>query len=271
MIYFAWGKPGAGKSLFVTWLALREMRKKNGKTVISNYPITDHKTGATSYIWDSKYVYEDVCNCLIILDEGYREASSRSFGTFSVDEHTFYGTNRHNDNDIWFMCHNPARIDVIIREMVDVFYYISKVSLFGRPLWFCISGFLEESDFALRFNSPELIYSFQRLGFKKDVRRAYDTHYFGRQSDNPPDYKLWSSSPDYFPWVRKPSIISRFVSAAARSIRYLADKLFFFVPGQSGAAAPPVDKLNTCDQKFSRDSELCIHCNIKEKCFNSSW
>ena len=271
MIYFAWGKPGAGKSFFVTWLALREMRKKKGKTVLSNYPITDHTTGQTSFIWNSAYVYEDVCNCLIILDEGYREASSRNFGAFTVDEHTFYGTNRHNDNDIWFMCHNPARIDVIIREMVDVFYYVSKLSILGRPLWFRISGFLDEADFALRYNSPELIYSFQRLTFKKSVRRAYDTHYFGRQSDNPPDYKLWSDSSDYFPYVSKPWIVTRFVRSIHQSCSYLVDKLKFVFHRPSGSADLVDKPIKKCDQKFNRDSELCINCNIKENCFNSSW
>lgn len=171
------------------------MRNKNGKRVISNYPIYDTKSKSYSYMWRSDYVYETVTNSMIVLDEAYRDFNSREYKKFNTDMHTFFATNRHNGNDILLIAQNPQRIDTVLREMANMFLYVQafKIPLIWRPVFFKVMGYLMVEDFTA--NRPP--YYTKRYFFRKNVAKGYDTHY----------YKLEGSEPTFEKWFAEPDTI----------------------------------------------------------------
>ena len=175
MIYIVWAPPREGKTYFCTRWALGRLQKN--KTVFTNYPVVDDQ-GRSSLVWTPDLVHESIHDALIIIDEAYRDYNSRNFKTFSSDEHTFFSTNGHNNLDIVLIAQNPARVDVVIREMTNVYFYVRKVAipLLDRPLCFRVLGFLDELSMASR--DPKMAYTSELVWFRQSVARAYDTHYF---------------------------------------------------------------------------------------------
>ena len=102
--------------------------------------------GRSSLVWTPDLAHESIHDALIVIDEAYRDYNSRSFKNFSPDEHTFFATNGHNNVDIVLIAQNPARVDVVIREMCNIYFFVRKVSLpfVSRPLCFRVLGFLDE-------------------------------------------------------------------------------------------------------------------------------
>ena len=172
-------------------------KKKTSKTkVFSNYPIYDKKFGA-SLFWDGETINYHISDSLIIIDEAYRYYSSRKWQKFTTQEHTFFATNGHNNNDIIFIVHGINRLDPVIREMADAFFYIKKVTLpfMKRPLYFKIEVFNDEFEIAQRYSGNShhgIVYKW----FKKRVANAYNTHFF--REIEIPDFKYlsWSDLKD---------------------------------------------------------------------------
>ena len=177
VIYIVWAPPREGKTYYCTRWALRRLR--SGKTVYTNYPIID-SSGLSSMVWSPELVHESIHDALIIIDEAYRDYNSRNFKSFTEDEHTFFATNGHNNLDIVLIAQNPARVDVVIREMTNVYYFVRKFELpfLSHPLWFRVLGFLDETSMASR--DPKQAYSSELVFFRRSVASAYDTHYFRR-------------------------------------------------------------------------------------------
>jgi zona occludens toxin (predicted ATPase) len=128
MIYIIWGFPGGGKSYFATRRAYHAM--KAGKKVFTNYPVMYLQKPSlfqrflnifrkkenrreshvvSSYVWKSSYLKEYIVGALIIIDEAYRDYSSRNWQKFTEDIHTNFATNRHNDNDFYFIIVDVGR------------------------------------------------------------------------------------------------------------------------------------------------------------------
>jgi len=200
MIYIVWAPPRQGKTFYCTWLAIKELKK--GKSVFSNYPIVHEEKKLfkkpeilSTKIWKSDFVYHDITDSTIIIDEGYRDFSSREFKKFDTDKHTFFATNGHNNNDIYVIAQNPARVDLIIREMTNVFIFVRKACFIGsdKPLWFRVEGFLSIEDFAQRYHNPNAVYTSMFLLPKRYIKKAYDTHY----------YRCASEKHDYFTWYEE--------------------------------------------------------------------
>lgn len=181
MIYIVWAPPREGKTYFCTRWALGRLAK--GQTVFTNYPVIDDQ-GRSSLVWSPDLVHESIHDALIVIDEAYRDYNSRSFKNFSPDEHTFFATNGHNNVDIVLIAQNPARVDVVIREMCNVFFFVRKFQLpfMSHPLWFRVLGFLDETSMAGR--DPKLAYSSELVFFRRYVARAYDTHFFRKDDDD---------------------------------------------------------------------------------------
>ena len=233
MIYIIWGIPGGGKSYYGTYIAIKEMMKrKTNKRVFSNYPIQLQISSGiiqkiiniipiikienkkiifvkkpplqpivhSTYIWEDRYIYSGITNAVIILDEAYRDFSSKESYDFKKDKHTFFATNRHNDLDIYIIAQHPDRIEVIIREMCNIFYYIFKWKnpITGKPLWFDISGYLSQEDFKLRNLKTDMRFSHERIWFRKQIAEAYDTKFFRKEPKI--EIKRWDeiNIPDYF-------------------------------------------------------------------------
>lgn len=133
-------------------------------------------------VWTPDLVHESIHDALIVIDEAYRDYNSRSFKSFSGDEHTFFATNGHNNLDIVLIAQNPARVDVVIREMTNIYFFVRKLSLpfVSRPLAFRVLGFLDELSMSSR--DPKMAYSSELVWFRKYVAQAYDTHYFRKSS-----------------------------------------------------------------------------------------
>ena len=189
MIYIIWAPPRKGKTYYATWMAVRALKriakgKGNKRNVFSNYPIYHKKWGSTLYLNRDTLNY-DITDSLIIFDEAYRDFNSRTFYKFTKKEHTFFATNGHDNNDIILIAHGINRVDSVIREMVDTYFFVKKYGLpfMDRPLLFNIEGYIDLVDIAQRHRRNTAHSSFW-LRFSKDVAKAYDTHFF-RKPDNP--------------------------------------------------------------------------------------
>jgi hypothetical protein len=167
----------------MTALALRKM--KRGRRVFSNYPIVSPDRKYSSLEWKPKYIYECIHDADIIIDEAYRDYSSRNFKDFGVDCHTFFATNRHNDLNVYLIAQNPARVDVIIREMCNEFLAVKKhaIPFIDRPLWFTMIGYDTEENMAQK--NPDAVSSKESFIFNKYVAGSYDTHQFRNPDDKP--------------------------------------------------------------------------------------
>lgn len=150
--------------------------------MFTNYPIVDSDM-RSSLVWSPDLVHESIHDALIVIDEAYRDYNSRSFKNFSADEHTFFATNGHNNVDVVLIAQNPARVDVVIREMTNIYYFVRKFQLpfMSRPLWFRVLGFLDEESMVSR--NPKMAYSSEFVPFRLSVANAYDTHYFRKDCD----------------------------------------------------------------------------------------
>lgn len=221
MIYIIWGLPGEGKSYYATHLAIKLL--KNNKKVYTNFPIRYFKKQGVirrllnkllkkenktieynSFVWEDNFIYEDLVDSTIIIDEGYRNFSSRESWNFSKDMHTFFATNRHNNLDIYVIAQNPARLDRIIREMSNIFYNVTKWinPITGNPLWFSVQGYSDISDMGIEKirGNKNLRISHERIFFKKDISQAYDTHFYRKESILRND-KKWNEI-DVQEWMR---------------------------------------------------------------------
>jgi hypothetical protein len=200
MIEFYWGLPGEGKSFLVTKIARQNILR--GRLVYSNFPIIFNEKGKiwSSYVWMDNFVYEPIHDCDIIIDEGYRTASSRDWKSFTVDEHTFYGTVGHNGIDVYFITQAIPRIEVIIRELVGKFHHITKTALpwykpdprgyYEKVLWFVDEVSLQNNSTP---GTPSTeIYTKSHILFDKRTAKAYDTKYYRSQGDIKFVPELWS-------------------------------------------------------------------------------
>jgi hypothetical protein len=200
LIEFYWGLPGEGKSFIVTKIVKEHIKK--GRVVYSNYPIMfkEGKKEYSSYVWQDNYVYEPIHDCDIVIDEGYRTASSRDWKSFTVDEHTFYGTVGHNGIDVYFITQAIPRIEVIIRELVGKFHHIQKTSIpwfkadprgfYERVLWFVDEVALQDNKTP---GTPSIeVYTKSHIFFDKKTAKAYDTKYYRSKGEISFKPQLWS-------------------------------------------------------------------------------
>jgi hypothetical protein len=104
-----------------------------------------------------------------------------------------FATNGHNNNDFLLIAHSPARLDTVIREMVNTYYYVKKfqIPLMGRPLWFKVEGYVDELSLSQRYTNPNAVYSIERYLFKKRVAHAYDTHFFKKPDTEDIEFISW--------------------------------------------------------------------------------
>lgn len=202
MIYIFWAKPRKGKTYTATLWALEYMSKiKRGKTskdkVFSNYPIFDKKLGSTLF-WNAQTIDYNVTDSLIIIDEAYRDYSSRKWQGFTTDEHTFFATNGHNNNDIIFIVHGINRLDPVIREMTDSYYLIKKFCLpfSEKPLFFKVEVYADEIEIAMRYSNRRSTHGAYYQRFKKRVAQAYNTHFFREINEPNIEYLSWLDMKD---------------------------------------------------------------------------
>lgn len=191
MIYLIWGKPKHGKTYRAVLLARRAL-KRGDKTVYSNFPIVTE--WGCSKEWKPEYAKENIQNSLIIIDEAYMDYNSRNFSKFTKEEHTFFSLNGHNGNDIIVIAHSPARLDVVIREMVNEFQYVDAVFVpfTSRTLWFKLEAYLDEQAISMRHVSKGSVYYTIRYPFSWKVARSYDYKFYRNMEHfDPSIYPEW--------------------------------------------------------------------------------
>lgn len=177
--------PGAGKTYYAVRKMLKAMKRGHKKYFFSNVPIY-HKKYGWSLCWKPEYAKQQIVDAEILIDEAYRDYNSRNSTkkkgdeVFTKDEHTFFATNRHLNNDIWLIAHNPARIDVAIREITEEFLmmHCHKIPILDIPLWFSCDVYLDEQSIALRYTSRTAKYCTERFRFSRAIAKVYDTHFY---------------------------------------------------------------------------------------------
>lgn len=201
MIYLIFGHPGQGKSYTATHFGVQALRK--GIAVYSNFPIIDGKR--RSMVWKKEYssLPNPPTKCKVIIDEAYRDYNSRKYQEFSVEDHTYFATNRHNEVDLFICVQNPARIDKVIRE-ISQFILVKKRNFLWWILGFRLEYYEFEEDLAGgRGRREEGFYRKEFIRFSKDVARAYDTHYYGKKDEKPFVGEVWKLPGEVEDGIRK--------------------------------------------------------------------
>ena len=207
--YIVSAPPRKGKTNTTTDWALRRFEKYERKRkkdpafcghVFSNYPIYHPKYGFTR-VWKKGMEYTDIFDSMIVIDEAHRFYNSRDIKNMTEAMHDFFALCGQRGNDIILITHHPARIDKVVREVVEMVYHVRKAAIpfTERPLWFRLDSYLTTEEYM----DPHKRYSTQRIRFKRFVAKAYDTHYFRNMPEELPEYSTWDEeldlTPDKFP------------------------------------------------------------------------
>lgn len=164
------GYPGSGKSLACTyevWQAL-----KAGKVVFTNYPVR----GAYKITFDDLVNYTFPIGSTVVIDEAGRYFNSRSWKDLPPAVFDLFTLHRHMGLDLIIAVQNFQRIDIALREVIELVYWARNHSYLPC---FVYDGY----------------YSVEKLGMKgeNDVRRLiprwtrarklYNTHAMSKAVD----------------------------------------------------------------------------------------
>ncbi len=206
-----------GKTLTTTEWILKRMEEYHEKKltdpefvgrVITNYPVHHPKLGYT----DVARVYtktkvvnpllgftndktKSICHIpvndsLIVFDEAHRLFDSRKWQDFDDRVRDFFVWAGQNGNDVILITPHPNRIETIVRELCETFFYVKKIAipLLDYPLMFIVEGYEIEED----FRKSEMAISREYTRFKKSVANSYNTHFFREEVSEMPDYDNWA-------------------------------------------------------------------------------
>lgn len=206
-----------GKTMTTTEWVLKRMEEYHEKQlndpefvgrVITNYPVQHPKYGYT----DVARVYtktkvenpllgftndktKSICHIpvndsLIVFDEAHRLFDSRKWQDFDDRVRDFFVWAGQNGNDVILITPHPNRIETIVRELTETFYYVRKIAvpLIDYPLMFIVEGYEIEED----FRNSQMAISKEYIRFKKSVAKCYNTHFFREEVCSMPDYDNWA-------------------------------------------------------------------------------
>jgi hypothetical protein len=190
--YFA--PPREGKTYVVVAEAIEFLKK--GKEVFSNFPIIT-PNGLQSKVWKAEYIYKNIQNALVIIDEAQADFDSQTHKALNEDEDAFFATSGHNGIEVRIISQNLTRVTKAIRDRVNEFVFVQKGKIiipflrdregkWGRPLYFVTTSYLTLED--LESHIEDRIYLKSRVLFRNYTANSYDTHYFKRKGEkfNPP-------------------------------------------------------------------------------------
>jgi len=150
MITVVEGKPGMGKTVWMTAEILRWLRR--GEDVYTNIEIKDQRI-LKKYYGHLYYIesLEDIIKLRrgkIILDEVQTYLNSRNWSTLDIRFQLLLQQHRKRGLDIIGATQSIKRADVVFRELVQVFYRIRKIAAFRIPYTTAAFGFfyLREYD-----------------------------------------------------------------------------------------------------------------------------
>jgi len=164
---------------------------KKGKQVYSNFPIIT-PDGLQSQVWKPEYIYNNIQNALVIIDEAQQDFDSQTHKALNEDEDAFFATSGHNGIEVRIISQNLTRVTKAVRDRINEFIFVQQGRLFipflrdregrwGRPLYFVCTSYLTLED--LESHIEERIYLRTRIFFSGYTAASYDTHYFKRKGE----------------------------------------------------------------------------------------
>lgn len=133
---FRVGRPGSGKTLALCKAMIGRMRQ--GIPVYSNVPITDPVSGRRSGVFSSwthlrQLTDRGLRNFTASVDEGNVLASSRKALKVPIWLLSWWAQRRHYGAEVWITAQHENRVDVVLRETVDLIVVCERVR--WLPKW----------------------------------------------------------------------------------------------------------------------------------------
>lgn len=176
------GYPGAGKTMALTWRAVRDMRK--GYKVFTSYPVK----GAYRLTFDDLINYTFPPGSTLIIDESGRWFNSRNWSKLPAEVFDLFTLHRHMKLDLIVGVQNFNRIDVALREVIELVWW-------ARNIWilpfFMYDGYYDVEQLGMKgeYQKRHYIWRWTRS------RKYYDTHIMSKEV-NKDEIPL-------VPWVEK--------------------------------------------------------------------
>jgi len=149
MITVVEGRPGMGKSVFLTLEILKWLRR--GRTVYTNIEIKEpsilQKYHGKLYLIES---LEDIITLRegkVVLDEVQTYLNSRNWDKLDIRFQLLLQQHRKRGLDIIGATQSIKRADVVFRELVQVFYRVRKIVAFRIPYSKLAFGFFYLREF----------------------------------------------------------------------------------------------------------------------------
>lgn len=200
------GLPGSGKTLFTTYLAMKQYKRLNRfnfskekkNYIYSNYPIKLDKKHYSKAVGLSDLSLNNSweTGATIILDEIQLYFDSLEFKDFPKTIRNAFQLHRHfGISDIYINSQHPSRIVKQVRVLVSKFYDIVKFIKIPFTPWclFIYNVYYNADDFgkSVKVNKSDVSYKFSKrhlfMNYKK-VYKAYDTIYMNNLVSDKPAY-----------------------------------------------------------------------------------
>ena len=200
------GLPGSGKTLFTTYLAMKQYKRLNRfnfskekkNYIYSNYPIKLDKKHYSKAVGLSDLSLNNSweTGSTIMLDEIQLYFDSLEFKDFPKTIRNAFQLHRHfGISDIYINSQHPSRIVKQVRVLVSKFYDILKFIKIPFTPWclFIYNVYYNADDFgkSVKVNKSDVSYKFSKchlfMNYKK-VYKAYDTIYMNNLVSDKPVY-----------------------------------------------------------------------------------
>lgn len=177
------GYPGNGKSFALTWRAYRAMR--NGRIVFSNYAIK----GAYKVTFDDLVNYTFPAGSVLIIDESGRYFNSRKWKDLPQEVFDLFTMHRHMRLDLIIAVQNFNRIDVSLREVIELVWWSCNYTFLPVFLYY---GYYDVEALGLKGES----HKFNFIWRWTKARKLYDTHAMRTTIDKDLiPFDSWTSAP----------------------------------------------------------------------------
>lgn len=163
MIIAVTGHPGSGKSFYIVNRAYKAIKK--GRIVFSNIAIK----GAYKIEFDDLVRYDFPAGSVVVIDEAGRWFNSRKWKDLPDRVFDLFTLHRHFKLDLIIAVQNFARIDIALREVIELTYWSESLWYLPYRLYYGYYdvekvGGLKHYDFI------------RRISKYSKSRNLYDTH-----------------------------------------------------------------------------------------------
>lgn len=170
------GLPSAGKSYLMTKIAKKAI--EDGRQVYSNYKLgyADQPQPQNLHYWREPRDLLAIDKGLIVMDEAHVYFNSRMWTEFPIEVQYKFQQHAKDGLDIIGTVQHEARIDVVIRELVQEWIWITRLFGSARDTDFVFGAFIANhyypEDLTKANSKP---WSREWHWYVKSVARYYDT------------------------------------------------------------------------------------------------